>query len=161
MNILLTCDDIRKILPHRYPFLLLDCVTHIDPGIKGIGIKNVTVNEPFFQGHFPGESIMPGVLIAEALAQLTAVVYCSKILKEKGINDIKDIKNIESDEIARHVGYLVGVNIKFKKPVVPGNQLVLEAALVKSLGILTYVNVTASVNNTIVSEGKIIVSERE
>lgn len=162
MNIILDCDAIRKYLPHRYPFLLLDRVTQLVPGVEATGIKNVTVNEPFFQGHFPERSIMPGVMIIEALAQLTAVVYCSRILASKGIQDIAgpELLNIDPEEIASHVGYLADVNVKFKRIVVPGDQLTLRAIIGKSLGLLSQVQVSAYVGNIPAAEGKLTVSER-
>ena len=70
---LLDVNEIKKIIPHRYPFLLVDCIEELEPGVKAVGYKNVTVNEPFFQGHFPQQPVMPGVLIIEALAQVGAV----------------------------------------------------------------------------------------
>lgn len=84
MRPVLTADQIRDLLPHRWPFLLLDKVIELEPGKRGIGIKNVTISEPYFEGHFPNESIMPGVLIIEALAQMTAVVYVTGELEKKG-----------------------------------------------------------------------------
>jgi len=74
----LTIEDILKILPHRYPFLLVDRVEILEPGKKGVGYKNVTINEPFFPGHFPNMPIMPGVLIAESMAQVGAVILLSE-----------------------------------------------------------------------------------
>ena len=74
----LSAREIQEIIPHRYPFLLVDKILEILPGEKAVGLKNVTVNEPFFQGHFPGEPVMPGVLIAEAMAQVGAVALLSR-----------------------------------------------------------------------------------
>ena len=74
---LLDVNEIKKIIPHRYPFLLVDCIEELEPGVKAVGYKNVTVNEPFFQGHFPQQPVMPGVLIIEALAQVGAVAVLS------------------------------------------------------------------------------------
>ena len=101
---------IRAILPHRYPFLLVDRVSELEAGRRVVGIKNVTVNEPFFQGHFPDRPVMPGVLILEAIAQVGAVLAL-KSLSPGG----------------RPVIYLTGVDkAKFRKPVVPGDQLRVE-----------------------------------
>lgn len=105
-------DQIMDILPHRYPFLLIDKITSVEPGEKAMGIKNVTANEPFFQGHFPGHPLMPGVLIVEALAQVGAVALMS--LEEN------------EDKLAVFAG-LDGV--RFKKQVVPGDQLEMEVVL--------------------------------
>jgi 3-hydroxyacyl-[acyl-carrier-protein] dehydratase len=117
--------DIRKILPHRYPFLLVDRIIEIEEGKKAVGIKNVTANEPFFQGHFPDNPIMPGVLIVEALAQVAGIA----------------VMNIE--EFKGKLGLFTGIDkCRFKKVVRPGDQLVLEVlidsikmGLVKAKGI--------------------------
>lgn len=142
---------------------MIDKVTELEPGVRGRGIKNVTINEHFFQGHFPKEPIMPGVMIIECLAQLTALVYCCGILQEKGINDMGKLHDahIDPEEIAAQVGYLANVNIKFRSPVVPGDQLILDCILGKSLGLLRKVKVSAKVNNTITAEGDLIVSRKE
>lgn len=96
--------DIQKIIPHRYPFILVDRIVEIVPGKKAVGIKNVTINEPFFQGHFPGNPIMPGVLIVEALAQLGATALLS-IEENKG-----------------KLGVFTGIDkFRFRKQVVPGD----------------------------------------
>jgi 3-hydroxyacyl-[acyl-carrier-protein] dehydratase len=101
--------DIQKIIPHRYPFLLVDRVIEMDSGKKVVGIKNVTANEPFFQGHFPGTPIMPGVLIVEAMGQVGAVALLS------------------SDEGKGKLGIFAGLDdIRFKKQVVPGDTLRIE-----------------------------------
>ncbi|ABY91435.1 3-hydroxyacyl-ACP dehydratase FabZ [Thermoanaerobacter sp. X514] len=103
---------IRKILPHRYPFLLVDRIIEIEEGKKAVGIKNVTANEPFFQGHFPDNPIMPGVLIVEALAQVAGIA----------------VMNIE--EFKGKLGLFTGIDkCRFKKVVRPGDQLVLEVLI--------------------------------
>ena len=110
---MLDVNEIMKLLPHRYPFLLVDRVTEIDPGKKIVGLKNVTINEPFFPGHFPGHPVMPGVLIIEAMAQTAAILVYSSSADNK-------------DKIT----YFVGIdNTKFRKPVVPGDQLRFEIEL--------------------------------
>src|SRR5690625_2321983 len=102
----LSSQQIMNMLPHHYPFLLLDRVIELDPGKYGKGIKNVTVNEPFFQGHFPHEPIMPGVLIIEALAQLTGIVFISEQMEDP---------EYSSQDFAGQIGYLASIkNIKFK-----------------------------------------------
>ncbi len=106
----LNAQDIMKILPHRYPFLLVDRIVELEVGTRAVGIKNVTINEPFFQGHFPGHPIMPGVLILEALAQVGGVTAA---LAEQGVED--------------KVTYFVGIDkARFRKPVVPGDVLRLQ-----------------------------------
>ena len=107
----LDIHQIRKILPHRYPFLLIDKVTSYEPYKSIVAVKNVSANEPFFQGHFPVKPIMPGVLIIEAMAQAAALLGC-----------------VSTAEVDRdgHLYYLVGVDqVRFKRPVEPGDQLVI------------------------------------
>lgn len=159
----LTSEGIRCLLPHRWPFLFLDRVVELDPGRRAVGIKNVTVSEPYFAGHFPGESIMPGALIVECLAQLTAIAYTSGALA--GVfpeEEEVDVTSLPAGvDVASRVGYLVAIkNIKFRRPVRPGDQLVLECGLGNSLGILTNVQVRARVGRDVVVEGAIIVSRR-
>jgi 3-hydroxyacyl-[acyl-carrier-protein] dehydratase len=113
----LDIHQIRKILPHRYPFLLIDKVTSYEPYKSLVAIKNVSVNEPFFLGHFPVKPIMPGVLIIEAMAQAAAVLGC-----------------VSTAEVNRdgHLYYLVGVDqVRFKRPVGPGDQLVITVEFEK------------------------------
>jgi beta-hydroxyacyl-ACP dehydratase FabZ len=112
-NNVIDINMIQKILPHRYPFLLVDRIISAE-GMKVVGIKNVTINEPFFQGHFPGHPIMPGVLILEAMAQTAGVA---------GLNLPVNVGKL---------AYFVSMdNVKFRKPVVPGDQLVMELEIVK------------------------------
>jgi len=107
--------DIQALLPHRYPFLLVDRVLELDPDRRIVGIKNVTINEPFFQGHFPGRPVMPGVLILEAMAQVGGLLAFKSMGQSK-----------------RPVVYLTGVDgAKFRKPVVPGDRLRFEIDVVK------------------------------
>ncbi|PPD05560.1 MAG: 3-hydroxyacyl-[acyl-carrier-protein] dehydratase FabZ [Methylobacter sp.] len=110
--------QIQEFLPHRYPFLLIDKVIECEPGVRLLGVKNVTYNEPFFQGHFPQKPIMPGVLILEALAQATGLLASETAPDVLGKGMIY---------------YLVGIDkVKFKRPVVPGDQLMLIAKFIKS-----------------------------
>jgi 3-hydroxyacyl-[acyl-carrier-protein] dehydratase len=108
---MLDIKEIMNILPHRYPFLMVDRVVEMDPGKRIVGVKNVTINEPFFQGHFPGHPVMPGVLIVEAMAQVAGILaYLSS-----------------DDEIRKKVCYFMSIdNARFRKPVVPGDLLRLE-----------------------------------
>lgn len=108
--------DIMKTLPHRYPFLLVDRIVDLEPGKSAVGIKNVTINEPFFQGHYPGHPIMPGVLIIEAMAQVGGVVAS---LNAEGKED--------------QVPYFTGIDkARFRRPVGPGDVLRLQLELISS-----------------------------
>ena len=107
----LDINEIMKILPHRYPFLMVDRIIEVEQGKRCVGIKNVTMNEPFFQGHFPGHPIMPGVLIIEAMAQVAGIMA---YLASDGANRDK-------------VTYFLAIdNARFRKPVLPGDQLRIE-----------------------------------
>jgi len=130
--------EIPTLIPHRYPFLLVDKILELDPGKKAVGIKNVTANEPHFQGHFPEYAIMPGVLIVEALAQTVGIAVA--------VNEKRESK----------LGVLSGIErMKFKRKVVPGDTLKLEAEiLVTKLGLIK-AKVTASVDGQIAAEGEI------
>ncbi|MCM8711764.1 3-hydroxyacyl-ACP dehydratase FabZ [Clostridium sp. SYSU_GA19001] len=114
---MLGIKEIKEILPHRYPFLLIDKIESLEPGVKAVGYKNVTINEEFFQGHFPSEPVMPGVLIIEALAQTGAVAMLSL------------------EEFKGKIGYFTGIDkAKFRKKVVPGDVLRLEVEIIKRKG---------------------------
>jgi len=108
--------EIQKLLPHRYPFLLVDRIIHLDPGVKAIGIKNVTINEEFFQGHFPRQPIMPGVLIIEAMAQVAGLLA------------------FLSGATGKSVYFMSIEKAKFRRPVVPGDQLKLEINILQHRG---------------------------
>jgi beta-hydroxyacyl-ACP dehydratase FabZ len=131
--------EIQSLLPHRYPFLLVDRVHELEPDRRIVGVKNVTINEPFFQGHFPGRPVMPGVLILEAMAQVG------------GILAFKSMGNM-----ARPVVYLTGVdNAKFRKPVVPGDQLRLEVEVVKKRAPFWKMQGKAFVDTELVCEAEV------
>lgn len=135
---MLTNTEIQKILPHRYPFLLVDKITELCEGKSVTGIKNVTANEPFFQGHFPGNPIMPGVLICEALAQTGAVMLLS-MPENKG-----------------KLGVFTGINnFKFRRQVVPGDTLTLHAELLKYRHGMGQAKVEASVDGALAAAGEI------
>ena len=145
---------ISKLLPHKYPFLLIDRVIKLEPGKSAVGIKNVTINEPYFTGHFPGEPIVPGVLIVESLAQLTAVMYSTGHFPEDTDWDNLENEEIDYSSIASKVGYLVDIkNVKFKQIVRPGDTL-------EQFQNLSQIKVEAYVDGKNVVDGIISVSER-
>ncbi len=138
--------DIQKImslLPHRYPFLLVDRILELVTDEKIIALKNVTINEPFFQGHFPGSPIMPGVLIIEAMAQAGGVLVFTSLPKE------------------RHGAliYFMGIDkVKFRKPVLPGDQLLLEIKILKQRAKAIKMSGTAFVDEKVVAEAEFMAS---
>ena len=133
-------DEVQQILPHRYPFLLLDRVLDITLNEKVVGLKNVTVNEPFFQGHFPGKPVMPGVLIIEAMAQ------AGGILAYKSAPQLTGKKLI----------YFMGMDkVKFRKPVVPGDQLILELVALRRGQRVWKMQGKAFVGETLVAEAEL------
>ena len=157
MKAILNASDIMKILPHRYPFILLDCVTELVPGKMASGIKNITINEPYFQGHFIGEPLVPGTMIIESLAQLTAVMYCSGLVDGTTAEEILG----SSVDLSSHVGYLVGVEkFRFKQPVRPGDNIDLSVILKETFGKVSNVKVIAKVDGKIVAQGIITVSQK-
>ncbi len=141
---LLSVDKIMKILPHRYPFLLVDRILELEPGKRAVGIKNVSINEPFFQGHFPGTPVFPGVLILEALAQVGA---CALLSEEKHKNSL---------------AYLAGIDkFRFRKVVVPGEQLLLEVELLKMKGSIGKARGKATVEGAAAAEGEFLFALEE
>lgn len=147
-------DEIKRMLPHRWPMLMIDRAFDIEPGVRGKGIKSVSVNEPFFAGHYPDHSIMPGVMIVESMAQLVAVVYVAEALERP--DDALQL----GEEARSSVGYLGAISkMKFMHLVTPGDQLLLEARLGKRLGALREVSVSARVQDRIVAQGSLVVTE--
>lgn len=120
MDLPLVYEDIIRILPHRYPFLLVDRITELEPGKRIVGYKNVTANEPFFQGHFPGKPIMPGVLIVEAMAQTGGVLAGCSAEKEGTAKGFDQVFFMALDKV------------KFRRPVVPGDQLRFEVEALRA-----------------------------
>lgn len=139
---MLTNLEIRNIIPHRYPFLLVDRIIELEPGIKAVGIKNVTANEPFFQGHFPEYPIMPGVLIVEALAQTAGIAANADAAKAEGGEP--------------KLGVFASIDeMKFKKQVTPGDTLRLEAEIISSKMGVVKAKVRATVDDKVAAEGEI------
>ncbi|MSS44615.1 beta-hydroxyacyl-ACP dehydratase [Cutibacterium sp. WCA-380-WT-3A] len=140
-------------LPHRWPMLMIDRAYDVVPGKSGKGIKSVSVNEPFFAGHYPDHSIMPGVMIVESMAQLVAVIYVAEAIENN--------PDMSSQDARSHVGYLGAIRqMKFRRLVVPGDQLTLQAQLGEKLGSLREVYVKALNGRDIVAQGELIVTER-
>ncbi|HEX2417497.1 MAG TPA: 3-hydroxyacyl-ACP dehydratase FabZ [Micromonosporaceae bacterium] len=149
----LSADDIARLLPHRYPFLMLDRVTALEPGISAEGIKNVTASDAVLAGHFPGRMIYPGVLLIECVAQLAAVIYGSAALV-----NAEDASAGVSDR----VGYLAEVRqAKFMRPVYPGDQVTLRATSGPRMGALISVTGQASVGREVVMTARLVVTERD
>lgn len=141
-------NEIKEYLPHRYPFLLVDRVVEMDLGKSIVAYKNVTVNEPFFNGHFPHHPVMPGVLIIEAMAQAAGIL---------------GFKTMEKKPADGHIYYFVGSDkVRFKRPVVPGDQLKLEATVVGTprRGIWRF-DCKATVDGELACQGSILCAERE
>ncbi|KPI25744.1 3-hydroxyacyl-ACP dehydratase FabZ [Streptomyces sp. NPDC048253] len=151
-------DDIKRMLPHRWPMLMIDRAYDVVPGVSGRGVKSVSVNEPFFAGHYPDHSIMPGVMIVEAMAQLVAVVYVAEIIEEAAAAAAAGEPAGGGDPSAS-VGYLGSISsMKFSRLVVPGDQLTLDAKLGQRLGGLRQVSVRASVGSELAAAGSLIVT---
>lgn len=137
----LTTEEIQRILPHRFPFLLVDRILSLEVGKRIVGLKNVTVNEPFFQGHFPGRPIMPGVLIVEAMAQVGGILAL-----------LSTPENLGNPFVL-----LMGMDkVRFRKPVVPGDQLVVEVETLRSGKKFWKMQAKALVNQAVVCEGEVI-----
>ncbi len=139
--------EILKQLPHRYPFLLVDRVLSCDPGVSIRGLKNITYNEPFFQGHFPGFPLMPGVLVIEALAQLSALLaFYSGQAKPCGKSLI----------------YFAGIDgARFKRQVVPGDQLILESEVIRIIRGIGKFRTRATVDGELACEAELIAAIRD
>ena len=132
---LMGIKEIQEIIPHRHPFLLVDCIEELEPGVKAVGYKSVTYDEPYFRGHFPQEPVMPGVLTVEALAQVGAVAILAK------------------EENRGKIAYFGGIQkCKFKGKIVPGDKVKLETKIIRQKGPVGVGEAVASV------DGKIVVS---
>ena len=134
-------QEIQKLLPHRYPFLLVDRVVSIEPGKALRAYKNVSVNEPFFEGHFPGHPVMPGVLVLEALAQASAILA----YRSTGFDP------------SQKVTYLMAIDgAKFRRPTVPGDRLELEVEVLRFKGSILKTRGVAKVDGEVVAEGEFL-----
>jgi len=139
-------EKIMEILPHRYPFLLIDRIDELEPGKRAVAHKNVTINDWFFKGHFPGKPIMPGMLILEAMAQTSILLYFSAYEK--------DLKNTPEY-------YLGSVKARFLNPVFPGDQLRMVAETVKLIPTGAFVNTKAFVGEKAIAEAELIFSVKK
>ena len=137
-------EDIIKILPHRYPFLLVDRITELEPGKRVVGIKNVSNNEPFFQGHFPGNPIMPGVLIIEAMAQVGG------IMARLSMPDV--MKKEDGDSIF----FMSMDRVKFRKPVIPGDQIIFQLNALRTGSRIWKMAGKAFVKDDLVAEAELV-----
>lgn len=144
---LLDVEEIKEYLPQRYPFLLVDRIVEMELGKSILGYKNVTANEPFFLGHFPGQPIMPGVLIIEALAQVAGVL---------------GFKSQEKKPKDGYLYYFVGADeVRLRRPVVPGDQLMLKATIITNRRGVYRFSAEASVDDELVGSMNILCAERK
>ncbi len=138
----LDVEAIQRLIPHRPPFLLVDRVVSLEPGVRLIAWKSVTMNEPFFVGHFPGKPVMPGVLILEALAQACALLA---------------MKSLEAEKLGDKITYLMSIDgARFRKPVVPGDRLELHVEITKRKGAVWRQKGTAVVDGHTVAEAEFL-----
>lgn len=144
MDLPLTYQDIIKILPHRPPFLLVDMITELELGERVVGIKNVTINEPFFEGHFPGNPIMPGVLVIEAMAQVGGILARLSVPESMNLDAGKAIYFAAIDKV------------KFRKPVVPGDRIVFELTALRKGTKVWKMKGKAIVNEELVAEAELV-----
>lgn len=136
--------QIQSVLQHRYPFLLVDRVLELEPGKRAVGMKNVTINEDFFNGHFPGNPIMPGVLIVEAMAQVGGILLLATTGNEGKL------------------AFFAGIDkLRFRRPVMPGDQLVTEVEIKKQKGDIGRVAVVGKVDGQVVAEGEYLFALRK
>jgi len=141
MNLPMGYKEIVQILPHRFPFLLVDSITELEINKKAVGIKNVTINEPFFEGHFPGNPVMPGVLIMEAMAQVGGVLASLSI----------------GESVKGKPMYFMGMdNVRFRRPVTPGDRIVFEVEAVRAKRRVWKMHGRAYVDQELVAEGELM-----
>jgi 3-hydroxyacyl-[acyl-carrier-protein] dehydratase len=139
-TVILNVQQIEKLLPHRYPFLLVDRIIELEPGKRVVGVKCVSANEPFFSGHFPEMKVMPGVLILEALAQCSALMTLPAIP--------------EAERAGKVIFFMAIDGARFRKPVVPGDRLELHCTMLKSKGAIIKARGEAKVDGHVVAEGE-------
>ena len=143
----MTIDEIKEYLPHRYPFLLIDRVVSFEKDTRIVALKNVTVNEPFFPGHFPHHAVMPGVLIVEAMAQAAAVL---------------SLRSLGHKNDGKWVYYFVGIDgARFKRPVTPGDQLLIEVGAGRNARGMAKFTAVAKVGDAVVAEAELLCALRE
>lgn len=139
---MLGITEVMDFLPHRYPFLMIDRILEFEADKRVVGLKNVTINEPFFQGHFPGHPIMPGVLLLEAMAQTGGVLA---------------LMSLPAEEVKKKVLYFMSIDkAKFRKPVLPGDQVRFELTLIKARGNIKSFKAEAKVDGAIVAEAEMM-----
>jgi len=139
---MLGINEVMEFLPHRYPFLMIDRILEFEADKRVVGLKNVTINEPFFQGHFPGHPIMPGVLLLEAMAQTGGVLA---------------LMSLPAEEVKKKVLYFMSIDkAKFRKPVLPGDQVRFELTLIKARGNIKSFKAEAKVDGAIVAEAEMM-----
>lgn len=144
---MLTANQIAARLPHKYPMLLVDRILHIEQGIGGTGLKNVTMNESYFEGHFPGEPVMPGVLVIECMAQTAAAVFSYN--REDG-------SQTNSGKRPRYLARIQ--SMKFRKKIIPGDQLIIEVRMIKQFGPMLKIFAEAQVHGEVVASGSLTFS---
>lgn len=145
-----TSKEILRLLPQRAPFLLLDKVIECEPGKSAVGVKNVTIDEPCFNGHFPSEPIFPGALTIEAIAQTIAVMYSAEYLASSD----------SGADPASHVGYLVSANVKFLSPILPGDTMLIKVRHKLSAQNLRSAEAVVEVDGHIAAKGSLGISEK-
>lgn len=139
---MLTKDEIKKRIPHRATMLLIDEIVEMEEGVRGVGVKHVSDDAFFLDGHFPGQPVMPGVIIVECLAQTAAVI-------------LSEEDDLDSSSSGRIPYFGIINNFKFIRPVFPGSVLILEVEIVKSIGKMVKIDAQAKVNNKIIAHGEL------
>lgn len=150
-NIAMDSEEIMRYLPHRFPFLLLDRILEVEAGSHIIALKNVSINEPFFQGHFPSKPVMPGVLVIEAMAQAAGILGIKSVKKDLGLPD-----EPEEDGIY----FFVGIDkARFRQTVIPGDQIILTVKIIRSRRGIWSFDATAHVGERLVCDASIMCTQ--